>query len=332
MRMAGKSGWDIASRLARRARGKKARPDHWASVTDRAPPRPLPKQAVLVVNAHSRKGHAAFDEARSKLAAAGVELIACHAVDDPADMEDVVKSAIAAAPMVIVGGGDGSLSSTVDHFLGQDTVFAILPLGTANSFARTLGVPLDLDGAIDVIATGCARRIDLGCIDGDYFVNAAALGLSPMIADTVPHTLKRYLGRVGYLGWALRCAVKFRPFRLTVIQDGARQRLWATEVRIANGTHHGGAEMIESAELDSGEIVVQAVTGKSVTALAWSWFAILFKLSGREQTVTEYHGREIRIETRPRLNISIDGEIAARTPVTVTVARGAIEVAAPREG
>lgn len=291
----------------------------------------LPRQAILVVNAHSRKGHVAFDEARAKLAAAGVDLIDCHAVEDPSNMDEIIVASIARAPMVIVGGGDGSLSSAVDHFLGKDTVFAILPLGTANSFARTLGVPLDLDGAIDVIANGRARRIDLGCIDGDYFVNAAALGLSPMIAETVPHKLKRYLGRVGYLGWAVRCAARFRAFRLTVEQDGKRQSVWATEVRIANGTHHGGAEMIESAELDSGEIVVQAVTGKSVAGLAWSWFAILFKLSGRAQTVTEFCGPKMRLETRPRLNISIDGEVAARTPVTVSVARGAIEVAAPRE-
>ena len=296
-------------------------------MTDRA----LPRQAILVVNAQSRKGHLAFDEAREKLAAAGVELIDCHAVEDPDDMDDTVIAAIERAPMVIVGGGDGSLSSTVDHFLGQDTIFAILPLGTANSFARTLGVPLDLDGAIDVIANGRARRIDLGCIDGDYFVNAAALGLSPIIADTVPHKLKRYLGRVGYLIWALRCAAKFRPFRLTVTYDGKREKVWATEVRIANGSHHGGVELIESAELDSGEIVVQAVTGRSVVGLAWSWFATLFKLTSRTQTVTEFHGREMRVETRPHLKISIDGEVAARTPVTVTVARGAIEVAAPRD-
>ena len=292
--------------------------------------KPLPKSAILVVNAHSRKGRDAFAEARDKLTAAGVELIDCHAVEDPEKMDETVKAAIAAAPMVIVGGGDGSLSSTIDHFIGSDTVFALLPLGTANSFARTLGVPLDLDGAIDVIANGRTKRIDLGCIDGDYFANAAALGLSPMIADTVPHRLKKYLGRVGYLGWALRCAVKFRPFRLTVEQDGKRSSVWATEARIANGSHHGGVELIESAELDSGEIVVQAVTGKSVFGLGWSWFAILFKLSGREQTVTEFRGRKLRIETRPRLDISVDGEVTARTPVTVTVARGAIEVAAPR--
>jgi len=291
----------------------------------------LPRKAILVVNAHSRRGRDAFEEARDKLTAAGVNLVDSHAVENPEIMEPVIKAAIAKAPMVIVGGGDGTLSSNVDHFMGTKTVFAVLPLGTANSFARTLGIPLDLDGAVAVIASGQRKRIDLGCIDGDYFANAAAMGLSPMIADTVPHNLKRYLGRIGYLAWALRCAVKFRPFRLTVEQDGIRTSVWATEARIANGSHHGGVELIESAKLSSGEIVVQAVTGKSVFGLAWSWFAILFKLSNREQTVTEFRGRKLRVDTRPRQKISVDGEVSAKTPVIVTVARGAIEVAAPAE-
>src|SRR3546814_12283587 len=111
-------------------------------------------------------------------------------------MRRAVKSWV---PMVIVGGGDGSLSCTVDDVVDRDCVFALLPLGTANSFARTLGIPLDLDGAIRTIATGRRRRIDLGMIDGDYFANAAAIGLSPMIGDSVPHKLQKYLGRVGYL-------------------------------------------------------------------------------------------------------------------------------------
>ena len=233
----------------------------------------------------------------------------------------MVKKAIVKAPMVIVGGGDGSLSSTVDHFLGAKTVFAILPLGTANSFARTLGMPLDLDGAIDVIANGRRKRIDLGYIDGDYFANAAAMGLSPLIADTVPHNLKKYLGMVGYLIWAARVAVKFRPFRLTVEQDDERTSVWATEARIANGTHHGGVELIESADIDSGEIVVQAVTGKSVFGLAWSWFATLFKLSNRERTVTEFEAAAARRNEATAKDFGRWGG-PAKTPVTITVPTG----------
>jgi YegS/Rv2252/BmrU family lipid kinase len=294
---------------------------------------PLPRKAVLIVNAMSRTGSAAFDEVREKLTAAGIELIAAHAVEDPDQMETVICAAISDAPMVIVGGGDGSLSTNVELFMGSDTVFAIVPLGTANSFAGTLGIPKDVDSAIDVIANGERKRIDLGCIDGQYFVNSAAIGLSPMIADTVPHKLKRYLGMVGYLLWAFWCALRFRPFRMTVEhEDGRQERLWATEARIANGTHHGGVELVESQEVDSGEIVIQAVTGKSVWGLAWSWFATILKLRARHGTTCEFRGRSLKLDTRPRLDISVDGEISAETPVTVSVARGAIEVAAPVHG
>jgi YegS/Rv2252/BmrU family lipid kinase len=291
----------------------------------------LPKRAILVVNAMSRRGEAVFGEARDRLTAAGLELIDAHAVQNPEVMEPVVKAAIAKAPMVIVGGGDGTLSSAVDYFVGTDAVFAVLPLGTANSFARTLGLPLDLEGAIEAIVRGRRKRIDLGIINGDYFANAAALGLSPLIADTVPHGLKRYLGMLGYLIWAVRVAFRFQPFRLHItLEDGSLVKCWATEARIANGRFHGGVELVESQQLDSGEMVIQAVTGKSVFGLAWSWFATLFKLRSRAQTVTEWRGRKMILDTRPPQKVSIDGEIAAKTPLTVEVARGAIEVAAPR--
>jgi diacylglycerol kinase family enzyme len=184
---------------------------------------------------------------------------------------------------------------------------------------------MDLDGAIEVIATGERRRIDLGMIDKDYFANCAAIGMSPLIAETVPHNLKRYLGRIGYLGWAAYQFLRFRPFKLTV----GNETMDAVEVRIANGSYHGGTELVEDAEVDSGELVVQVVLGNARHRLAWSWAASILKLRSRKQTVREFHGVELRIETDPPLPISIDGEVLARTPVTAHVAKGVIEVAAP---
>lgn len=293
----------------------------------------LPKQAVLIVNAMSRSGADVFEEVRTKLIAAGVELVEAHAIDHPDDIEPAVRSAIAKAPMVIIGGGDGSLSSNVDFFVGHDVVFAFLPLGTANSFAGSLGIPKDIDSAIDVIANGERKWIDLGRIDGDYFVNAAAIGLSPIIAQTVPHKLKRYLGKVGYLIWAFWCALRFRPFKIIIESaDGRKEKFWATEARIANGSYHGGVELIESQRVDSGEIVIQAVTGRSIWGLAWSWFATILKLRSRHGTTREFRGTSMKLNTRPHLKISIDGEVCAKTPVTVSIARHVIEIAAPREG
>lgn len=293
---------------------------------------PVPKEAVLIVNAHSRKGQALFSQATEKLAAAGIRLIAAHALRDPRRLVPTVKEAVrSGAPMVIVGGGDGSLSYAVDEVVDRDCVFALLPLGTANSFARTLGIPLDLDGAIQVIATGQRRRIDLGMINGDYFANCAAMGLSPMIGEGVPHNLKRWLGRVGYLIWAVWCLIRFHAFRLTVRGDGIEETLWATEVRIANGGHHGGVELIESAEVDSGQIIVQAVVGRRASVLVWDWFAKYWKLPTRNRTTREFHASKLTIETRPRQRISIDGEVLARTPVVAQVAECAIEVVVPAQ-
>ena len=294
------------------------------------PTRP-PKQAILIVNAKSRQGAEAFEEARAKLTAAGIELLDAKAIKDPRRIAGAVKKAIKAAPMVILGGGDGSLSANVDYFLGSDTVFAFLPLGTANSFARTLGTPLDLDGAIDTIANGEVRELDLGCIDGDYFLNNAAIGLAPMVAETVPHGLKRRLGRLGYLLWAGWSAASFKAFRLIVDNGDQRYRLWATEVRIANGRFHGGMELIENADVESGEIVIQAVQGRSLFGLAKSYLASAIKHSRRQETVREFHGKHMKIDTRPRLRVSIDGELGPEMPIEVSVAPSAVRVVVPRE-
>ncbi|WP_404334803.1 diacylglycerol/lipid kinase family protein [Sphingomonas sp. MMS12-HWE2-04] len=291
----------------------------------------LPRDASLVVNAHSRRGRDLFDEARKQLTAAGITLRSCHAVDDPEQMIPTVRQAVAeGVPMIIVGGGDGSLSGVVDELVGTDCVFAVLPLGTANSFARSLGLPLDLSGAVAAIATGRRRRVDLGMINSDYFVNGASVGLSTMIGETVPHALKRYGGRMGYLLWALKCSIAFRPFRLE-LDDGERtERLWATELRILNGGHHGGVELSDQASLGSRELLLQAVVGRSKLALARDWYAKFFKLRDRNACSRDFHGTCFRITMHPPQRISIDGEVLAKTPVTAKIAPGAIDVAAPQ--
>lgn len=290
----------------------------------------LPKQAILIVNAHSRVGADNFARAKELIEAAGIELVAAHAVKDPSTIQDLVRKAVDEAPMVIIGGGDGTLSTTIDFFKEHETVFALLPLGTANSFARALGIPLDLPGAVGVIANGIPRRIDLGCVNGDYFGNSAVIGLAPLIAKSVPHKLKKYLGRTGYALWAARVSLGFRPFKLTIDYGHAHSTVWATEVRIANGGYFGGIELVEGAEVDSGEIIVQVVTGRSKPNLLSSWLSNLLKLRHRDQWQAEIRAKEIRLSTEPVMDVTIDGELATKTPITVSVAPDAVVIAAPR--
>lgn len=287
------------------------------------------QSAALVVNAHSRKGRKLYREAH-ELARNLDFPVECHEVRKPDQLDDVVKAALARKPdMMILGGGDGTISGLVDHLVGKDVALGVLPLGTANSFARTLEIPLDLEGAMGVIGGGHFRKIDLGMIDGDYFANCAAMGLSPLIAATVPNQLKRVLGRVGYLIWAAWKFIRFKPFTLIVDDGTETKRLRVVEVRISNGPYHGGTELVDDAAVDSGEIVVQAVTGHLKRRLLWNWIASAFRLEARKETVENFYGRSLKISTEPPLAISIDGEVLAKTPVTAKVAAKTIWVAAP---
>ncbi|MES2496630.1 MAG: YegS/Rv2252/BmrU family lipid kinase [Pseudomonadota bacterium] len=294
-------------------------------------PPALPRSAILIVNALSRQGQKQFDAACTKLRDAGVNLIETIGIEKPGTLVDVVAKAIAKKPdMLIVGGGDGSLSCAVDSLVPTDIIFALLPLGTANSFARSLGIPLDLDGAVDVIANGQPRRIDLGMIDDDYYCNCAAIGLSTKIGGHIPPMLKKTLGRLGYLIWAAWQSMKFKSFKLIVTHDGMREELDALEVRIANGPYHGGVELVDEADPQSGEIVVQVVIGRSPAQLGWSWFASWLRLRSRKDTTVEFRGRELRIETIPSQKVSIDGEVLAKSPFTARIAAAAVNVMTPR--
>ena len=290
-----------------------------------------PRTAALIVNARSRTGQRVFDHACARLRELGFQLDS-HAVKNPKNLDRVARAALNKAPqMLILGGGDGTMSGLVDHMVGKGVILGVLPLGTANSFARTLGIPLDIDGAIDVIANGTPRRIDLGMIDGDYFANAASIGIAPQIAETVPHGLKKVLGRLGYLSWAALQYLKFKPFWLTVDDGSGPRKIKVVEVRIANGRYHGGVELMESAEIDGGDIVIEAVRGHFKRRLIVNWTANVLRLDARRDDIVVFRGQSLKFDTSPRLPISIDGEVLAHTPATAHVAAGIIEVMAPRK-
>ncbi|WP_267396213.1 diacylglycerol kinase family protein [Sphingomonas sp. GC_Shp_1] len=289
------------------------------------------KSAALIVNAKSRKGQRLFERACAAMADLPYPVDA-HAVEEPEDLENTVNKALAKKPdLVILGGGDGTISGLVDLLVGKNVILGVLPLGTANSFARTLGVPLTVEGAIEVLRSGHPKRIDLGMIDGDYFANCAAMGISPQIAETVPHNLKKVLGRVGYLGWAAWQFVRFRPFTL-IVGDGTQEhRMKVVEVRISNGPYHGGQELVDAAEVDSGEIVIQAVCGHVKRNLVKNWVASVFRHDARHEHTRDFRGKSLTVRTEPPLPISIDGEVLAKTPVTAKIAAGVIEVMVPNE-
>ncbi len=290
-----------------------------------------PVRVALVVNTRSRTGEASYARALARLSEHFGQVDG-HPVSEPQTLGDVVRRVVADAPhLLVLGGGDGTISTNLRHVVGTEVALAVLPLGTANSFARALGLPLDLEGALDVAVGGGRERIDLGFIGQHSFAGCAALGIQPQIAQTVPDGLKKRLGRLGYVLWGVWQTAKFRPFRMELEADGRRHRLRVVEVRIANGAYLGGTEVVETARLNDGMLTVQAVLGVTRRRMMANWILTGLHMAARHETEREFHFRAGRLTTRPSLPISIDGEVLATTPVELRCEAKALLVVAPEQ-
>ena len=114
--------------------------------------------------------------------------------DGAAIAEHARHAAADGVDMIIVGGGDGSISAAAGELADSSTALGILPLGTLNHFARDLGIPFDLAEAAQIIATGQRRKVDLAQVNGRTFINNSAIGLYPLVVID-RETQQKRLGR-----------------------------------------------------------------------------------------------------------------------------------------
>lgn len=289
------------------------------------------RRAVLVVNTRSRKGRHLFTDAKRLLAERGVTLDGAYSVRHPERLPEIVRDAVAAGHrFIIVGGGDGTVSSVVDHLARKSVTLGILPLGTANCFARTLSIPFDLPGALDVLLDGKEALVDLGQVGTDLFANALAIGLPSVINQGIPAGLKKRFGRLGYLIYGVKALLGYRPFRCTVTTERESVTVDALEVRVVNGSYLGGLLVAEEASVESEDMVVQILTGTRRRELVASWIAHMFGRRPPPDRLTAMRGREIDIETDPRRPVSVDGEVLMETPIHCRVARQSLQVMVPK--
>jgi YegS/Rv2252/BmrU family lipid kinase len=288
------------------------------------------RRAVLVVNTLSRRGAYAYSEARRRLEQAGLTLAAIP-VRHPERIHEIVREAIAQGHnFIIVGGGDGTISSVVDHFADMRVVFGVLPLGTANSFARTLGIPLNLAGAVDVLINGKVADVDLGKINDDYFANGSSIGMPAVVGRATPPALKRWLGRAAYALVAASQFSRYRAFRCTVTVGDRTACFDAVDVKIASGGYQGGVLVASDANPDNGEILVQILEGSSKWAIASEWARLALHVPLRPGSIQEFRAPALCIDTVPTQYVAIDGEVIAQTPIQISVARNALLLMVPQ--
>src|SRR5205085_1593516 len=148
------------------------------------------RRAAVVVNTRSRRGRRLYPAVRARLDASGFDVLGSFPFGRTGGLDDSLAAAIDLRPdLLIVGGGDGTISEAARRLAYRDMALGILPLGTTNNFARTLGIPLNVPGAIGVLAAGKVADVDLGKAGDAIFANLVSAGLSGRVAAAVPHRL-----------------------------------------------------------------------------------------------------------------------------------------------
>jgi YegS/Rv2252/BmrU family lipid kinase len=289
------------------------------------------REAALIVNTKSRAGAESFSQAKEVICKAGFVLAASHEIHHGPELPEAVRQEIAAGrKLLIIGGGDGSISSASGLLAHRDVVLGVLPLGTANSFARGLGIPLDLKGAIGVLADGVVEHVDLGRIGERYFTNGASIGLPALVGMSTPSGLKRRWGRGAYVLTAAAKFLQYKPFGCVIEVDARKQMFDALEVRIANGSFQGGVLVSRAANPKSGMVLIRIVVGRSKWKLAKEWARLALRLPLDRASTRTIICPRFKIMTVPNQPVAIDGEVVAAIPTDVSVDAHALQVVVPR--
>ncbi|MCP4903423.1 MAG: diacylglycerol kinase family lipid kinase [bacterium] len=251
---------------------------------------------------------------------------------------------------ILVAGGDGTTSEIVSGILEAETPEAsrppigLLPLGSGCDLARSLELPRELDAALELIARGGRRRIDVGRAEyldargtpsTRFFVNEVSAGLSGATVGIAGPLAKRLGARVGFVVGALAAIVFHRPADLRVEIDG--EPLYEGPVSMivaANGCYFGaGMRVAPNARLDDGRLEIALVRGLSVSRLLANLPSFYLGRHGRHPDVSFHAARTLRVLAKEGAPpIDLDGEALGGVPLYAEVLSGAIEVFAPASG
>jgi diacylglycerol kinase (ATP) len=293
--------------------------------------------AALIVNTQSRHGERLLATARRALEGGGVQLSAVWPSEHPSRLGAIVRRALAARHNpIIVGGGDGSISTAAGILANSDSVLGVLPLGTANDFARTLAIPPDLQSACAVIAGGNTIAVDLGQCSDRYYLNLASIGLASDVATILPGWLKKISGKLAYPLATVVAVTRFEPFDITLtFPDADRQAVTCRHViqfGVGNGHFYGGGMAVApNASPRSGHLDVYAIKLQRWSQMIGVARCLKAGEHVYEQGVFYAQVKSVNVSVSRSIPLDIDGEVVDETTCRFTVARTALRVLAPSQ-
>lgn len=254
----------------------------------------------------------------------------------------------AGARVVATAGGDGTVRAVAEGLTGTGVALAVVPQGTGNLLARNLGLPLDVDAALDAVLDGTDRRVDVGRLvngtgsrpvagngseEGTVFTIMAGAGFDAAMMREAPEGLKAAVGWPAYIVGGARGMRRAHARVQLCVDGGAPVQARVRTVLVGNlGKLQGGLELLPDARPDDGLLDIALVAPRGPVG----WVRLLFRgLSGRHQsndrTLRTWQGREVEVVMRRAQPRQVDGDLVEDGDrLSIRVEPGALVVRVPK--
>lgn len=243
---------------------------------------------------------------------------------------EVLAEFAAMVDHVLISGGDGTVNYVVNMIVGDgyDLPVGILPSGTANDFARAIGMPAYISRACYRILDGTPHPIDVGRAGDICFVNVFSMGLYTDTSHKVPTRAKNMFGGLAYYAMGVAETLEFRKMRLKVTAENLDYEGEVLMLFVLNGQTAGGLKLGRAASVDDGLLDVIMVKSKNFFEMADAGFSLLTNLRTFQSTkdVTYLHCRSLTVESAEPETTDVDGQPGPSLPLNIECLEGALKV------
>jgi diacylglycerol kinase (ATP) len=289
----------------------------------------LARRSLLFANSHSRRGAELVSPVADQLRRHGVE-VAIKDCGSREELDQIITAHANECDLVVVAGGDGTLNAAAPALMKTGLPLGVIPGGTANDLARTLGIPDDIEAATRIIVDGHSRTIDLGIVNDHPFFNVASIGLSVDITRVLTRDFKRRYGKLGYALATLKTLVRVRPFRATIRSEHERVDVSTLQIAVGNGRYYGGGNAVEkTAAIDDQHLDLYSLEFAQAWKLALLARSFRYGEHGAWDEVRAVRAQEFDVITRAPKPVNADGEIVTHTPAHFRIEPNAVRVFCP---
>lgn len=241
-------------------------------------------------------------------------------VDDSLEEKDFIEG-ICRYDHIIISGGDGSINSFINILKKNniDIPVAILPLGTANDFAKVLNIPVDVEEACNKILMSEIKTIDIGKINDEYFVNIASVGIFSNISQTTDRKMINKIGKLAYILNGIKQMTNLKKMKVIIESEEYSSVENVVSILVFNGKTAGNFKLAYNSLIDDGYFDVIVLKPENLTDLTEVSAAFFTKthLEKEIKSIKYFKTKKIRIIGKEGYPTDIDGETGPVLPVEI---------------